>query len=272
VASRPGEPWTAGVVEGVARVLGDTESGLNGGQIGQLLAQLRMEDPGADITKWKRLHIAFVDSHNRHGDPRRIVTFITEAMAPVRYRTEPGRFSYLQDSLNEVLTHVALRVNDQGKVARGARSSTVSEAARHANRLRTELRRRDLHPQVLAYCTNEILERNAFHATLEATKSVADRLRSLSGVTGDGSRLIDATLAAGRQGRPLVAINDGSSQTERDEQAGFANLCKGVFSMFRNPTAHDPRLHRTVSDEELLDALTVISLIHRRLDSAVVKP
>jgi hypothetical protein len=38
--------------------------------------------------------------------------------------------------------------------------------------------------------------------------------------------------------------------------------------MFRNPVAHDPRLRRTVSDDELLELLTTLSMIHRRLDTA----
>ncbi|MEV5485666.1 TIGR02391 family protein [Streptomyces sioyaensis] len=38
----------------------------------------------------------------------------------------------------------------------------------------------------------------------------------------------------------------------------------------RNPTAHEPRLHRTVTDEELLELLTTLSMVHRRLDGAHV--
>jgi hypothetical protein len=40
--------------------------------------------------------------------------------------------------------------------------------------------------------------------------------------------------------------------------------------MFRNPTAHDPRITRPVSDDELLEVLTVASLLHRRLDTATI--
>lgn len=34
------------------------------------------------------------------------------------------------------------------------------------------------------------------------------------------------------------------------------------------PTAHDPRLPRTISEEELLEVLTIVSMVHRRLDGA----
>ena len=36
--------------------------------------------------------------------------------------------------------------------------------------------------------------------------------------------------------------------------------------MFRNPIAHDPQTNRSVTDEELLELLMVLSMIHRRLD------
>lgn len=38
--------------------------------------------------------------------------------------------------------------------------------------------------------------------------------------------------------------------------------------VYRNPTAHDPRLSRAVSDEELLEVLDVVSVVHRRPDGA----
>lgn len=72
----------------------------------------------------------------------------------------------------------------------------------------------------------------------------------------------------GATGVPRVAINTGVTTTERDEQKGFASLIKGLGSMYRNPAAHDPRLNRQVGDEELLELLTTLSMVHRRLDAA----
>jgi hypothetical protein len=57
-----------------------------------------------------------------------------------------------------------------------------------------------------------------------------------------------------------------------DEQTSFVNLIKGHSGMFRNPVAHDPRLNRTVIDEELLELLTTLSMVHRRLDNAQLQP
>jgi uncharacterized protein (TIGR02391 family) len=125
---------------------------------------------------------------------------------------------------------------------------------------------------VLVYCSQEVLERNAFHAALEASKSIPDRLRRMTGLSGDGAVLVDETMTVGVAGDPLVRINSLASDSDRDEQKGFVNLCKGLLGMFRNPVARDPRISRPISDDELLEVLMIVSMIHRRLDSAALRP
>lgn len=265
-------PWPTGVVKVVADVLGATETGLSGSEIAQLLSAAGVQDIYPSGSKKDRLREALLARQAADRASNCIIRFITEAMSPVRYTAVPTRFTRLKDALNEALVHVGLRVIDTGQIARGPAASTLSEAAKHANALHTELQRCGTHQHVLTYCTEEILAKNAFHASLEATKSVADRLRKMTGQSLDGGRLVDAVLTAGQNGTPRVMINSMDSPSEVDEQKGFANIVRGLFSMFRNPVAHDPRINRTVSDDDLLEVLTTVSMIHRRLDTAAVTP
>ena|SRR6266545_1823305 len=57
-------------------------------------------------------------------------------------------------------------------------------------------------------------------------------------------------------------------------QCGSAvnGLLKGVFGTFRNPPAHTPRAAAswTITEPDALDLFSTLSLIHRRLDRAVV--
>jgi uncharacterized protein (TIGR02391 family) len=71
---------------------------------------------------------------------------------------------------------------------------------------------------------------------------------------------------------PFLALNRLQTETERDEQKGLMNLIKGMFGAFRNVTAHAPKISWTVTEQDALDLLTIASLIHRRLDSAVRTP
>jgi len=70
----------------------------------------------------------------------------------------------------------------------------------------------------------------------------------------------------------MLAINARSSGSERSEQSGFANLVKGTFGMFRSPTAHEPGIHWPMMKSDAEDLLTLVSLIHRRLDAATMPP
>jgi hypothetical protein len=73
---------------------------------------------------------------------------------------------------------------EDGKVITAKVAKTVGEAQQRADDLRAELARRDVHPDVLAFCRAELVQQNYFHAVLEAAKSVADKLRNLTDVTG----------------------------------------------------------------------------------------
>jgi uncharacterized protein (TIGR02391 family) len=103
----------------------------------------------------------------------------------------------------------------------------------------------------------------------EATKSIADKIRRLTGLAGDGADLIDPVFGINA---PMLAINSLRTETEQSEQKGFANLIRGVFGTFRNVTAHAPKITWPINEQDALDLLSIISYIHRRLDMAVVIP
>jgi uncharacterized protein (TIGR02391 family) len=94
------------------------------------------------------------------------------------------------------------------------------------------------------------------NAVLEAAKSVAEKLRTLAGATGDGSPLVDALSFPAAS--PRVRFNGLATEWERSEQTGIATLMKGRFSTFRNPAAHAPKVAWATSRS---DALTC-SLSH----------
>ncbi|WP_262509628.1 TIGR02391 family protein [Tannerella serpentiformis] len=56
--------------------------------------------------------------------------------------------------------------------------------------------------------------------------------------------------------------------SEKSEHRGFCNLLKGLCSMFRNPAAHEPKIHWEISEQDALEILGIISYCHRRLDKA----
>jgi hypothetical protein len=68
----------------------------------------------------------------------------------------------------------------------------------------------------------------------------------------------------------LLAWNTLVTENEKNEHRGVALVISGVFAYFRNLPAHVPKVgFRTVTEEEALELLTIVSFLHRRLDAAV---
>jgi uncharacterized protein (TIGR02391 family) len=261
------------VIQAVADVLASTDwPGLSNTEITRLLGMLRIADVEAS-NKRARLWGALLNQQHRDRASNCIIRFIAEAMAPGRFLQDQRRFEALRDGLTEALSLVGQRVNDQGKVARAAATATtLDEVARLAGRLRTELVRRGVHPEVLRYCEEELLRKSLFHAVFEATKGVSERLRQMSGLTSDGAGLVDQCFGAAT-GTPVVRINAYRTESEVSEHRGFANLVKGILGTFRNPPAHTPRATAgwALTEPDALDLFSMLSLVHRRLDAANVQ-
>lgn len=256
---------TPGQLEQLAKVLADTESGLTGSELQQILAQARILDVDPSNTKWKRLRNALARHHQMDGNADRTLAFIRFALDPARYIGKSDAFEHRRAGVNAVLAFVGLEFQADGTFRRVASVRTTEEAELRADRLRAQLKRRDVHPDVLAFCKAELLRDNYFHAVLEATKSVASKMRRRTGLDLDGSALVDAALGGSA---PRLHINSLSTASERSEQSGFLNLVKGLFGTFRNPTAHEARIEWTMSEEDALDLFSLASYVHRRIDGA----
>ena len=260
--------FTQDQLEAISGALGDSAGGLTNPEIAFLIESAKMVDPG-QMTKRPRIYNAFVESQNSKRNRTHILQFIRLAMSPARYSREPHRFEPMRAAVNQALAFAGLVVDETGTLASAEKATTLPEAQRRARDLRADLEGRGVHPDVLAFCRAELLADDYFHAVQEALKSVADKMRSKTGLTDDGGTLADRALGGEP---PMLAINARSTVSEKSEQSCFANLVKGAFGMFRNPTAHEARIHWPMTKEDAEDLLTIVSLIHRRLDASHMPP
>lgn len=251
----------------VAKILADTDEGLKGTEIEYLLQDCRIPDVTPKMTKWKRLFNALVTIQNQKQVGNHTVMFINRAMKPVQYTHNTQLFSHRRDQLNCVLSFSGMWVGEDGKVRRSTQAENLDQALARASRLHAALVQRKVHDDVLGFCRAELLQENYFHAVFEAVKSIAAKVRQLSGLTGDGSSLVQQAFGLAG-GPPLLAINSLATETDKGEQRGFANLLIGLFGAIRNPLAHNPRIEWSMSEQDALDVLTLASLIHRKLDAA----
>lgn len=124
-----------------------------------------------------------------------------------------------------------------------------------------------MHGRVLQYCTEELLKENYFHAVFEATKSLADRVRQMTDLEGDGTTLYDRAFSTSA---PYLVLNNLQTESERSQQVGFCLMLKGINSMVRNVTAHTPKIKWIIEEDEAIDILTTISFLHKNLDNCQV--
>jgi len=250
-------------LEAACRVLADTERGLSGTQIERLLQEINVADTSPGITKWKRLFNGLAGAQNEHLVGNHLIMFINRAMNPVSYAREPAMFAWRRNELNVVLAFSGFFVREDGQVGYADKAKTLDAARARAGRLKAALESRAVHAEVFNYCRAELLDENYFHAVFEATKGVAERIRQLSGLNGDGADLVNKAFT-GQQ--PVLALGPLVTDSEKSEQRGFANLLMGLFGAVRNPLAHAPKMNWPMSEQDALDILTLVSLIHRKLD------
>lgn len=256
-------------LEQACNVLGDTTEGLTGSEITTLLRQCGVEDPSPSMTKRKRLYQSLSARQKQDRCANNVVAFIQAAMSPVRYVAEQHTFDARREELNRVLAFEGYQLGEDGQLSKTSPAATISEARAKAARLRSSLEQRNVHSDVLKFCTAEMIADDYFHAVFESTKSVADKIRMKSGLSSDGSKLVDQAFGRGKSGVPLLAFNSLQTTTEKSEHTGLMYLLKGLFGAVRNVTAHEPRIYWSINEQDALDVLTLASLLHRRLDICV---
>lgn len=275
MSRRPSDPilFREAIIKQIARLIGATDSEFSNSKIERAFARSEIKEfnPPSDNqikAKWRRIDDTLVEHQRRTNSGEVVVRFIEECLSPSNFTSRPDRFNYWCDSLNEILVFEGFCISKAGKIETGSKAQTLDEAARIAESMMAELKRRQIHRLVLAACDRELMQKNLFHGIQEATKSVFQRLRFSTQAQLDGADLVNYAFST-KNGMPVIAINKFTTQSEMSEHQGFANLLRGVYGMWRNPTVHDLRSASELQREMVIDAMTTLSYIHKRLDTAI---
>ena len=248
-------------LEQIARMLGEE---VTGSELNRIFERCGVEDTSRESTKWRRIYHSLAARQRRDGCGNHAARFIREVMDPSRYMGRSGEHDERRRNLNAILVLEGLEFTAKGEFRRGEAVRTVPEAEQRAQVLTAKFQGRKMHPEVLRFCRAELLVDNYFHAVFEAVKGLMQRVREMSGLQEDGAALIDKAFSSSN---PRIAFNTLQTETERMEQAGFAMVLKGCFQAIRNPRAHEPKI-LWKGEDDAADYLTLISLLHRKLDEA----
>jgi uncharacterized protein (TIGR02391 family) len=252
----------SGTLEGLAKILADTEQGLKGTELSKFIPEAGLIDVDPTNTKWKRLYNSFIDYQKRNQNSNSILKFINLSLKPSRFIGQNEKFEMIRAELNKRLSFIGLILNENGVFNNVVIAKTITEAEQRVNRFKSKLENRNIHSKIYEYCNSELITENYFHSVFEAVKSIAEEIRRKTNLTLDGVELVEKAFSISN---PLIKINALQTETEQSEQKGFSNLIKGVFGMFRNTTAHSPKIAWIITEDEALDIMTVISLIHKKI-------
>lgn len=252
-------------LEQISRILVEEVTGT---QLTNIFSTCGIADISGQSTKWRRIYHTLVARQRQDRCGNNAAAFITAVMSPGRFINANERFEEARRQLNAILVFDGLEITKEVKFRRVSAARTISEAERRAQILTGKLQGRKIHWEAMKFCKAELLQNNYFHAVFEATKSLAQRVRILTGLKCDGAALVDEAFSLKK---PLLAFNALQTETEKSEHTGFAMLLKGCFSAVRNPLAHEPKI-LWKGEDDAADYLTIISLLHRKLDEAVKVP
>ena len=121
-----------------------------------------------------------------------------------------------------------------------------------------------LHWKVRAIAQDHFRNRKYVAAVFEACKKLNELIQEKSGVKDKNEvELVQATMKQINEPAKLkVKFNEFlHEEAGKNEQAGLALICEGIFKAFRNPKGHKPEDHQSVQIEvdEALYQLVIIS-------------
>jgi uncharacterized protein (TIGR02391 family) len=252
----------------ICSVLASAVGGLTESEIGSILSQLGINDPEPSNTKRKRLFSALYSQQCDDRSGNRVVRFINQAMDLTHHACNKGQFDTRRKELNKVLVFRGYFVGEDGRLLYKEKARSLAIAERRASKLRTELRRRNAHPDVLVFCRADLVRSNCSLVLEGVVKSIAEKIRRMSGLSADGATLIDLAFGIDHDGLRLLSFNRSQSESQRGDQEGMVNILRGMLSMNVQSETDTPDNQVNMLDSEVLDLLTIASLLHHSLDSA----
>lgn len=261
------------VIEEIARILAEE---LTGSKITKMFAELNLYNFDQDIhkkeftnsTKWRRINESVLDACRKSKSATPFFKTIEYVTQPEKYMTNPTAWRELLTSLNIHLIYYGFKVSDSGKIVKTKAATSFSDAQKRSKSLNDKFNELNLHPSILKYANSELLHENYFHAILEASKGLLDRIRKLSGLETDGNTLVNQCF---NKKKPIILIQGNylKNLNEQGSYDGLKSLLNSIVFLYRNPRAHEPKLYDETSMDDAITAFVMISLANKKLDNCI---
>lgn len=254
-------PITGMTLEEIARQIGDTYSG---SQLPRYLSDsgIPAEFIPAEVTgsKWAYVLSVFEALHDGGSASRRALREFIGNWLQGRLHAPPP--PEVRERITALLAGQGWQVVDN-KLVIGERSAEIANPVAPPEQ---DARIAALHSDVRQVADRYLESGHPEVAIFEAFKAINKRVKAMTGLDLDGSKLMGEAFS--NTDAPLL-LGDLSTQTGRDIQAGFRFLFMGAVQGIRNPDAHE--LFKALDAEEALETLAFASMLMRRLDEAATR-
>jgi uncharacterized protein (TIGR02391 family) len=254
-------PITGMTLEENARAIGDTYTG---SQLPRYLRESGIPEQfiPAEVTgsKWEYVLGIFEALHDGGSAARRALREFIGGWLEGRYHTPPR--PEVRKRISALLAAQGWRVHD-GRLVIGERTADMVGAL---TPLGQDARIAALHADVREVADRYLESGHPEVAIFEAFKAINNRVKVMTGLDLDGSKLMGEAFA---DSDPPIVLGDLSTETGKSIQAGFRFLFMGAVRGIRNPDAHE--LFKALDAEEALETLAFASMLMRRLDAAEVR-
>jgi uncharacterized protein (TIGR02391 family) len=126
--------------------------------------------------------------------------------------------------------------------------------------------RMQFHPKIIEASKSLFETQHYAQAIFEAFKAVNNFVKQKTGSTLDGKSLMTEVFS---KNRPIIKLNEGRSDSDKDEQEGFMHLFAGAMLGIRNPKAHDNVIQ--TDPYRTLEYLGFASLLMTRAEEGKVR-
>jgi len=253
-------PITGMTLEEIARAIGDTYTG---SQLPRYLHESGIPEefipPEVPGNKWEYVLGIFEALHDGGSAARRALREFIGGWLQGRHHTPPRPEA--RKRITALLAAQGWHVSE----ARLVIGERTADAIGALTPLGQDARIAPLHADVREVADRYLESGHPEVAIFEAFKATNNRVKTMTGLDLDGSKLMGDAFA---DSNPPIALADLSTETGRNIQAGFRLLFMGSVRGIRNPDAHE--LFKALDAEEALETLAFASMLMRRLDHAQV--
>lgn len=253
-------------IDALSKVFSDS---LVGREINNILQECNIEIIDGS-SKAKKLYSSFINYKNKYNSSNSIMNFITSVLKAVNYLfDEDNKYTELLEKVNKILITEGFQIDENNNIVEVEKVLNLNEIEKRVNSIRKKLKDRKIHSEVLKYCKEDYLRKDYYDTVFEASKSLGERVRDLSGLNTDGTELFQTAFS---RKNPLIVLNQLNTESEINEYNGLKELLLSICHLVRNPTAHTPKINWKMNEDEAIDILSIISFAHNYLDKCYQMP